>query len=301
MIVIVGGRGFLAAHTRIALGNSQRVLVSQAPPLTPPLETCERWMSRSEFGGGPGDDVLKRADAVIYLSSASVPGDSSVDMSRELTLNVAPVADLLSRLVSVDSGARFIYVSSGGTVYGSDLREDPVTEDHALAPISHYGLGKVLIEELIHFAGRSHNRPYAILRVANPVGCYVHSRQQGLVPAALRAVRSGHSLKIFGDGEARRDYLSAIDVGIAIAKAAAASKFTRAVWNVGSGRGRSILEMITLIGNAIGHDVPFEFAASRSVDVPKIVLDSTRIATDLDWHAEGDLASVIKDMWIKDV
>lgn len=297
MIVLVGGRGFLAAHTRIALGARERLLVSSAPPVLPPLEPHERWMSQDEFGGPEGDAVLKKGRAVIYLSSASVPGDPTADMNTELALNVGPATRLLGRLAALDSSARFVYVSSGGTVYGAELREDPVTEAHPLAPISPYGLGKVLIEDAIRFAGRVQGRPYAILRVANPVGAFAHSEKQGLVPAALRAVRSGAPLRVFGNGRAERDYLAAADVGAAIVKAMDAVEFGHALWNVGSGRGRSIMDMLSIIGGAIGQDVPFEFVPARAGDVPRIVLDSSRIATDLGWHADSDLSHVIENMW----
>ncbi|MCE6077181.1 NAD-dependent epimerase/dehydratase family protein [Agrobacterium vitis] len=301
MIVLVGGRGFLAAHTRIALGTSRRVLVSRLPPMQPTLAPHETWMSRDAFDGVEGDAILSEARAIVYLASESVPGDSRANMGDELALNVTPATNLLDRLAAIGATARFIYISSGGTVYGTELHEDPVTEEHPLAPISPYGFGKVLIEEAIRFAGRSRGQPYAILRVANPVGPFTISEKQGIVPAAFRAVRSGTPLRVFGDGRAERDYLSAEDVGKAVVAAINATEFERAVWNVGSGCGRSILEILTLVRDAIGCDVPMEFVPARSGDVRRIVLDCSRIASDLGWRADNDLIRVIKNMWFENV
>lgn len=301
MIILVGGRGFLAAHTRIALGMTPRILVSRLPPTHPTLSEYETWMSREDFDGLEGEVVLREAKAIVYLASASVPGDFLASIGDELATNVTPATNLLDRLAAMDVSPRFIYISSGGTVYGTELPNGPVTEDHPLAPISPYGMGKVLTEEAVRFSGRTRGLRYAILRVANPVGPFTISEKQGIVPAAFRAIRSGMPLRVFGNGEAERDYLSAVDVGRAIVAAVEAIEFERAVWNVGSSCGRSVLEILSLVRDATGRDVPVEFVPARGGDVKRIVLDCRRIANDLGWRADNDLTLVIKNMWCENV
>lgn len=296
MIVIIGARGFLATHVRLALGDAERMLVSSAPPVVPGLGRSERWIGHDAFAGPQGAEVLRQAAAVIYCAGASVPGHPASNVPYELQRNVADVAALLERLRACAPNARFVYLSSGGTVYGRVEDATPIPETRPLAPISAYGMGKALTEDVIRFAGRSMGLSYAILRIANPVGPYTHSTLQGLAPAILRALRSGQPLPIFGDGGAVRDYVAASDVAEAIVQATHRRDVAAGVWNVGSGRGMTILEMVRLIEGRLGVTVPLAFTPGRSVDVPAVVLDVRRAAADLGWTPRRDLGDVIAEM-----
>lgn len=301
MVILIGGRGFLAAYTRLALAQEERLLVAGAPPDRLALSPAESFMDHEAFAGAAGDAALRRAQAVIYFASASTPGDPTASPSSEVERAVAPVARLLERLERLGVSTRFVFISSGGTVYGRDAGSEAIPESHALAPISPYGLGKAMAEDVVRFAGRATGRSYAVLRVSNPVGRYTHSTIQGLAPAAMRAIRSGEPLRIFGDGLAERDYLSAADVADAIVAATRAGDFPAATWNVGSGRGRTVLDMLKLIETAVGRPVPVARAPSRAVDVPRVVLDCARIKADLGWTARRDLRDALLEVWSENV
>lgn len=297
MLILLGGRSFLAGHVRLALGDEERVIVGARPPSRPALLSCEYFLDHAAFAGEEGAAALERAQGVVYFASATTPGDPTSDLASEVERNVAPAAALLARLHRLGSQARFVFLSSGGTVYGRDVGAALIPEEHPLAPISPYGLGKVMIEDAVRFAGRAHRRSFAILRVANPVGAFAHSTMQGLVPAALRAVRSGAPMPMYGDGCAERDYLAAADVADAVVAAARAHDFPEATWNVGSGRGLTILDVFRTVEEAIGRPVPFDRRPARAVDVPRVVLDVTRIGADLGWRARHDLCAAILEIW----
>lgn len=303
MIILLGGGGFLGSHVRLLLSkqpgaqSGADVAIVTHQPLRIPLTASETWISAECFEERRGERLLEMASAVIYMASASVPSSFAAEPWREVSENVAPAVRFLHRLARRNPKAKFIQISSGGTIYGNVKTSRPVTEEENVAPISAYGLGKVMIEEAVRFAGRSLQMPYNILRVANPVGIHARSGAQGLVLAALDAARSKAPLRLYGDGSNVRDYLSADDVAEAIIAAATDRAFTDTTWNVGSGIGRSNMEMLHLVAASIGRTVPFERAPSRGIDVKAIVLDCRKIEQDLGWRPRRDIAKTIREMW----
>lgn len=299
MILLLGGGGFLGSHVRLLLSkaHSTKVAIVTHQPLRIPIAASETWISADCFEERQGELLLETASAVIYLASASVPSSFAAEPWREVAENVAPAARFLHRLARRNPKAKFVHISSGGTIYGNVKTSRPVSETENVAPISAYGLGKVMIEEAVRFVGRSLQMPYNILRVANPVGIHARSGAQGLVLAAIDAAQSNVPLRLYGDGSNVRDYLSADDVGEAIIAAATDRTFTDTTWNVGSGIGRSNLEMLELVACNIGRPVPFEKAPSRGIDVKAIVLDCRKIDQDLGWRPRRDIAKTVREMW----
>jgi UDP-glucose 4-epimerase len=188
----------------------------------------------------------------------------------------------------LNPNARLIHLSSGGTVYG---RSNKVLTDEntPCAPISGYGLGKLMIEEALRFTGRTTGMPFAILRVSNPVGHHHTGNDQGVVSIALRAALHGHAFRLLGDGSQIRDYLDADDVAHAIMACIDDTQHVDGVWNVGSGIGRSVLEVLRFVERQTGRRLRIEEHPARPVDVPRIVLDCTKIERDFGWRAQRSL------------
>ncbi|OAI43291.1 hypothetical protein AYO41_02100 [Verrucomicrobia bacterium SCGC AG-212-E04] len=262
-----------------------------------PLFKNEIWIDLDSFETSVGDGIIDASTAFIHLASTSVPSTFASMPWQEISQNVDPVCKLLDRIARRNCGAHFIFISSGGTVYGNVGSTKPVHEDTPVAPISAYGLGKVMIEEAVRFTNRTSELPYTILRIANPIGIHAHGGAQGLVLAALRAVQKNTSLHLFGDGSHIRDYLAADDVAEAILCAAFDLGSRCNTYNVGSGIGRSNLEMIRFVEKTIGQPVPLRLVPSRPIDVPAIVLDCAKIRDALGWRPKEDLKETVGAMW----
>jgi UDP-glucose 4-epimerase len=146
-------------------------------------------------------------------------------------------------------------------------------------------VSKLAVEKYLHLYRHLHGLDYAVLRVANPFGPWQDpDRRQGVVPALMQAVLDGRPPEIWGDGCVVRDYLYAADVAEAVAGAAAYAGEHR-VFNVGSGVGRSVLEILRDIGAALGRGtaVAAVHKPGRATDVPVNVLDTSLIRREMGW------------------
>ena len=236
-------------------------------------------MDEAAFASAEGRAVLRDAQAVVYLTWRSVPATFSSEPWREIPENVEPATQFFLRAAEAAPQAKIVFLSSGGTVYGAEGTR-PKTELSPTHPISAYGLGKLLAEEALSFAGRTQGVPFSILRVSNAVGCWQTNEAQGIVGVALRAARAGTPVKLYGGGMQVRDFVDAEDVARAIYAASTDTRNLNATWNVGSGTGLRIADLIEFISRVIGRPVPVEHVPARNIDVPYVVLDCDRIAED---------------------
>jgi UDP-glucose 4-epimerase len=250
-------------------------------------------MSLVDFLAADGDRLLLRATALVYLASRSVSISNVESPVRELRDNVIPAFEAFLRVGRVRPELPVIFISSGGAVYGR-TEHNRTPESEPVKPISPYGLGKVLTEKCLIFCSDTVGQPYAILRASNAIGRWHRNRHQGLAMAALRAIRSGAPLDIYGDGNAVRDYIDADDLADAILAVAASGKSVKGIWNVGSGVGHSTLEVVETVASVAGRWPRVVFKPSRSVDVPRSVLDPTRFAQDFGWEMRVTFRNAIE-------
>jgi UDP-glucose 4-epimerase len=154
-----------------------------------------------------------------------------------------------------------------------------------------------LAEEGLRFVSRTQDTRYAILRVSNPVGQWQTDARQGIVGVGLRAARAGSSVRLFGGGTQVRDFVDADDVAEAILRAAIDRSHVGVTWNIGSGVGVSVIDMLTRISQVIGRPIPIEHAPARAIDVPHVVLDCRKVAEDLGWAAKTPVERSIASLW----
>jgi UDP-glucose 4-epimerase len=300
MIILVGANGFLGRHTAELLERQGQpaLAVSRNPDadffkrFTPSLQT----MNAVDFASSAGSDAIAKADAIVYLVWRSVPSTFVDEPWRELPENVQPALELFHRVAEVSPKCKIVLLSSGGTIYGSE-GTTPRSEAAPTRPISGYGLGKLLAEEGLRFVGRTRDTRYAILRVSNPVGRWQTDARQGIVGVGLRAARDGASVRLFGGGTQIRDFVDADDVGEAIVRAAVDRMHGAATWNIGSGVGVRIIDMLGLISQVIGRPIAIEHAPARAIDVAHVVLDCRKVAEDLAWAAKTPVEDSIAGLW----
>lgn len=295
-MLIFGGTGFIGRHLCTALSARGRpaVAISRTPDFGF-LETYAPCVTGIELARmlNDADDYFRATDTLVYLATTSVPATYANQPWNELTANVQPAFELFNRALRVNPNLRVVYVSSGGVIYGSGYNA-PIAETAPLAPISAYGYGKLATEEAIRFLARTRGLNFAILRVSNPVGRWQASRTHGIVTVALRAAKYGEALSLFGGGCQVRDFLDADDLADAIIHAADARQFSTETWNIGSGVGHSIVEVVDLVSDMTGRSIVRTNLPKRDVDVPYVVLDCTKVRRDLGWSANTGLADTIR-------
>jgi UDP-glucose 4-epimerase len=300
MIIVIGAGGFLGRHLGELLEHrgERALVVSRRPDRTflqhfaPSLTS----MDAATFASPAGERAIAQARAVVYLKWGSVPATFAEQPWKEIAENVEPAFELFFRVASISPRTKIVFLSSGGTIYGRDGAE-PKAETSPNDPISSYGLGKLMGEEALRFVGRSRGTPFAILRVSNAVGRWQRNETQGVVAAALRAVRDGVPLRLIGGGSQVRDFIDADDVAEAAYSACLDTSYPAATWNIGSGVGISIKDLLERIATVIDRPVPVEDAPPRSLDVPYIVLDCRKAAQELGWTAKVPIDRSISDLW----
>jgi UDP-glucose 4-epimerase len=298
MIIVVGGSGFLGSHLSELLGRDRRqiLLISRRPESVLVSDYALSAMSAEEFASAAGDEAIRGANAIVFLAWRSVPATFAEQPSRELSENVLPAFDFFLRVARLSPQTKIVFLSSGGTVYRC---EGTHTKDEAapVGPISAYGLGKVMAEDALRFVGRTQGLPYVILRVSNAIGRWHHNDAQGIVGIALRAARDGVPVRLFGEGNQVRDFVDADDVAEAIQAACLQSKYPAATWNIGSGVGLAIKEVLQRAERVINRSIPVEYAPPRKLDVAHIVLDCRRAAEELGWTAKIPFEQSVSDIW----
>ena len=300
MIILVGANGFLARHTCELLERRGEAAIAVSRNSDPRF--CERfapsvrYMDAAEFASPVGAEVIAQARAIVYFTWGSVPATFADEAWREVAENVQPAFQFFLRVAELSPNTRIVFLSSGGTVYGSEGTE-PKAETSPTKPISSYGLGKLMAEQALDFVGRTKGCPFAILRVSNAIGRWQRSDVQGIVGVALRAARDGVPLRLFGSGGQVRDFIDADDVAEAIYAASVDTRHRDVTWNVGSGIGIAIRDLIGSMSRIIGKPISIEHAAPRGLDVPHVVLDCSKVARDLGWTAKTPIEQSIASLW----
>ena len=281
--LVLGAGGFIGGHLCQALvregarvhGFGRRAAFAGALP--PMRFTVGEFTDRAALAL-----AVDGADIVFHLLGGTNPEVSNKDPIADLQVNTVASVQLLE-LCRVAGVGRIVFVSSGGTVYGIPAAV-PIPETAPTDPISAYGINKLAVEKYLQLYARLGGPRAVTLRVANPYGPYQSPfRRQGLVAALVETVLAGRPVEVWGDGQVIRDYLYVGD----LADAAVAASFyegPETVLNVGSGIGRSVLEVVDAVCAALGRrPAAIVHKPARQADVPANVLDITRIRAALGW------------------
>ncbi len=221
-------------------------------------------------------------DVVFHLVNATTPASANVDKVADLNANVASTLHLLD--ACRETGVRrVVFVSSGGTIYGIP-EQVPTPETAPTSPITAYGISKLAIEKYLGLYEYLYGLEYRVLRVANPFGPYQTAlKNQGVIAAFVRRALAGKPIEIWGDGSVTRDYVYIDDVVEALMLAATHDGSGR-IFNIGSGEGRSLNDIVASISKLLEVEIPVDHRPSRPVDVPVSILDTTFASRDLDWR-----------------
>lgn len=324
-VLLTGGAGYIGSHTAVeclAAGHEVVVFDNLSNSSVKSLDRVARIAGRpvAFVQGDIRDRAALRAlftrhaiDAVVHFAGLKAVGESVEKPLLYYDNNIAGSVALFE--VMAEAGVKSVVFSSSATVYGDPTRV-PITEDFPLSATNPYGRSKLFIEEMLRDVARSDDGwTIALLRYFNPVGAH----ESGLIGEDPRgipnnlmpyiaqvAVGRRLHLNVFGgdyptpDGTGVRDYIHVVD--LSRGHVAALNRLHHKtggvhVWNLGTGHGVSVLEMVRAFEAASGKKVPCEIVARRPGDVAQCWADPSQAAHDLGWRAVHDLPRMCADAW----
>ena len=323
-ILVTGGAGYIGSHTVLELlaQNYDVVVIdnlsnSKQESLRRVMEITGRDL---EFHKADllDIDVLHRIfsnhdiGAVIHFAGLKAVGESVAKPLLYYQNNISGTLNLCKAMQ--EHGVKNIVFSSSATVYG-DPKTVPITEDFPLSATNPYGRTKLMIEQILndlYLADGLMN--VIILRYFNPIGAHESGRigedpsgvPNNLLPYILKvAIGELPQLRVFGDdyptpdGTAVRDYIHVVDLayGHVLALEKLQKKPGAVVYNLGTGKGYSVLEVLRSCEKAIGKTIPYEIAGRRSGDVAMSYADPSKAEQELGWVAERTLDTMCTDSW----
>jgi UDP-glucose 4-epimerase len=284
-IAIFGAAGFIGTNLAIQLSSVPKTNLTLVDGEMGYFDTIKslnlpntKYVEAKFLEGTDFDQILKNQDLVFHLVSTTVPSTSNLHIYDELRANVNVTALFLNACVR-SKIKRLVFISSGGTVYGK-IDKCPLQEDMPTDPISSYGLQKITIEKLIYLYSNMHGLDYRIVRLSNPYGPY--QRPNGVLGAASTFVYKalkGEDITVYGDGSVVRDFIyidDTIKALIKVAKDKNDGSDCFKTFNLGSGKGTSIKELLSLVSDALDVKLKINYTPSRPVDVPENYLDISR-------------------------
>ena len=323
-ILVTGGAGYIGSHTVLLLleaGHQVVVLDNLSNSSRESLNRVERLAGKAvAFVEGDIrdanclDTLFSDYDiaAVIHFAGLKAVGESVAMPLSYYDCNVTGSLRLLEAMER--AGVRTMVFSSSATVYG-DPATVPIRENFPLSSTNPYGATKLHIEDMLRDLYRSNEKwKLALLRYFNPVGAH-ESGQIGEDPAGIPnnlmpyiaqvAVGKREKLGVFGgdyptaDGTGVRDYIHVMDLAqghLAALEALDADGGLLTV-NLGTGRGYSVLEMVTAFSQASGRPVPYEIVERRPGDVASCYADPTHANAVLGWEAQRGIEEMCEDHW----
>jgi UDP-glucose 4-epimerase len=281
--LVLGGYGFIGRHIVQTFADENMAIVVFDIHANPAHSTPHCTYVAGDFSDHDKIDALIAQHAithVVHLVSTTVPKSSNEDKPYDVESNVIPTLHLLDLCVKYQV-KRLLFMSSGGTVYGAP-QQLPVDESHPTNPMCSYGISKLAIEKYLFLYRHLYGLNYVVLRAANPYGPGQNPLSgQGIVANFVHKMFSGQSIEVWGDGSNVRDYFYVRDLA-AIARKALFSEVI-GVFNVGSGVGISVNDIISMIARAGNFTPSVIYKEKRLLDVPSVVLNCNHAKNNFDW------------------
>lgn len=287
--LILGGGGFMGSHLSEALlAGGYAVRIFDRPNLNRfksfQRDEAAEWIEGDFVNREHVDYAVSGCDIIYHLVSTTLPRSSNENPAYDIETNVIGTLHLLEA-VRKHRVKKIIFVSSGGTVYGIP-KEIPLKESHPTEPICSYGISKLAIEKYLNLFHFLHGIEYCVLRLANPYGERQRvSAAQGAIAVFLYKALRNETIEIWGDGSVTRDYFHVSDAVSALVKALSYEGDNR-IFNIGSGVGRSLNEILDAIDLLLGTPVKRVYLPSRVFDVSANVLDISKAADILNWEPQ---------------
>ena len=314
-VLVTGGAGYIGSHTCKMLAQSgfQPVVLDD---LRRGHRAAVQWGPLIE--GDCGDPAILEhiflkfpIKAIIHFAAYAYVGESLEAPDLYFRNNVVATMSLLDAMR--EYGVKTIVFSSSCATYGLP-KESPISEEHARVPVNPYGETKLMVEQLLHWYGVSYGLSWSALRYFNAAGADPdselgenHDPEPHLLPRILGAAAGRWPfVDIYGtdyetpDGTAIRDYVHVTDLAHAHVLAARylLAGGASMAFNLGSGIGRSVREVIAAAEAVTGKEIPVVERPRRDGDPPKLIADTTRAGNVLGWRPQhSDLSTILETAW----
>jgi UDP-glucose 4-epimerase len=323
-ILVTGGAGYIGSHTCLELlqaGYEVIVVDNLANSKVESLSRVQK-LAGKELTFHQVDLLDKEAldtvfdnasiQAVIHFAGLKAVGESVTIPLQYYHNNITGTLILCE--VMAQHEVKNLVFSSSATVYG-DPHKVPISEDFPLSATNPYGRSKLMIEEILRDLCRADNTwNIAILRYFNPVGAHQsgqigedpHGIPNNLVPYITQvAIGKLPELSVFGDdystrdGTGIRDYIHVVDLAAGHLKAIEKLRSNPGVvtYNLGTGRGYSVLEVVSAFERASEKKIPYKIVGRRPGDIASCYADPAKANRELGWSAERDINEMCADAW----
>jgi len=308
-VLVIGGAGYIGAHVAhdlISSGYEVRILDDFSNGLESRVVGIQDIYRADVLDRKAVFTAMKGVDSVIHLAAKKAVGESVENPLKYYDNNVGGILNVMAAM-SVEGVKRIVFSSTAAVYAPND--KDSISEDDPTIPLSPYGATKLLSEQIITAVGRAEHFSSISLRYFNVVGAGADhlgdNSRDNLVPKVLQALEEGKSPEIFGndyptpDGTCIRDYIHVSDLSKShlAALSAIENEELHEVFNVGSGSGYSVQEVIGQIEQSIGRSTHAMTVGRRDGDTPKLIAGVEKIRRELGWKPEKSLKEMIDSAW----
>jgi len=296
--LVLGGNGFIGSHiVDMLVENDYNVKVFDH--FKSGINNLKNVLNKIQIIKGDFLDAnqlkvaLRDVDYVFHYIWMSIPQTSLENPVADIN-NVIQSVKLLEECVKAN--VKKIIFPSSPTVYG-EPRRNPVKEDDPLNPMIPYGVTKVAVEKYLNFFYSIYGLDYTVLRYSNPYGERQNPKGKvGVITILLNLLKENKPLTIFGDGSIVRDYTYIKDT-IELTLLVAEKKTKKKVFNVGTGTGTSLNELISTFWRVTEKEPKVNYIEARKGDIQKIIFDITRAREEFGWKPKISLEKGIKRTW----
>jgi UDP-glucose-4-epimerase GalE len=313
-ILVTGGAGYIGSHTvHLLIQSGYDPVVADNLSRGHRHNVDAKRLRVLDLADTDGLEQLMRSEgvqAVIHFAAFMAVGESVREPELYFSNNVGGSLSLFTAMQR--AGVNRLVFSSTAAYYGNPERV-PIPEDAPAAPVSPYGESKVIVEKILRWLDQYRGLRGISLRYFNASGAdpeaglgEEHDPETHLIPLLLRAVATGQPITIFGndyatpDGTCIRDYIHVSDLAGAhiVALESLLAGGPSGAFNVGTGKGQSVLEVLRAVEEVTGRKVPHTIGPRRAGDPPSLVADSTKLRRTLGWEPRyTEIRDIVATAW----
>ncbi len=303
-IALIGGSGFIGTNIaqRLLHDNYNILIISRNPDRN--ISSVNKQIIRKSVDVNWTSKLINVLDGyenIVWLVNELLPSVSMDSLVQDFSFNISPLISFLESTRKLSKLRRFIFFSSGGTVYGNTLTNNFIDEESPTRPISAYGLSKLISEKYIDFITRKSSFQSIILRPSNVYGEHQNiNKPQGIVAHSLYAIINKKSLDVYDGGNMIRDFIHVSDLSSVIKKLIERSYQSSKVdiYNVGSEYGVKINQILEIISEISGEKIKTIYRPSRPFDCDFNVLSINKIKSELGWIPNTSIRDGLEKTWI---
>jgi UDP-glucose 4-epimerase len=302
-IALIGGGGFIGTNlTNFFSENNYNVLIIGRNVVEDPNNLNVK-VKRKLIDVNKTSRLIEELHEyqnIVWLVNDLVPSSTMDSLVDDFAFNITPLINFLELSKSLVNLKRFIFISSGGTIYGDTSNEMHFDEESNLSPKSAYGLSKLISENYVSYITRKSHFQSIILRPSNVYGNFQNFKKpQGIVGYAFNAALKTKIIDIYGDGNMTRDFVHVLDLAEAI-KLCIECRIEKAkvdIYNVGSQEGITIKQILKYISEVSGVTIQQISKPIRLFDCNYSVLSIDKIKNDLGWQPKIHLKEGLEAVW----